>query len=34
MEYIESEDFPENVKVRMRRSYKDTMSKLDKEISE
>ncbi len=29
MEYIESNDYPESVKERMRRSYNDTMSKLE-----
>ncbi len=34
MEYIESGDYSAEAKERMRRSYKDTMSKLDKEFSE
>lgn len=29
MEYIESDDYPDSIKDRMRRSYKDTMSKLE-----
>ena len=34
MEYVESEDYSAEAKERMRRSYKDTMSKLDKEFNE
>ncbi len=29
MEYLESDEYPESIKARMRRSYKDTMSKLE-----
>ncbi len=34
MEYIESDDFSTDIKKRMERSYKDTMSKLDTEFNE